>query len=87
MKNLGTKDEMYPTVVENKEEPEIRYPSVTLPLSLLEDNNVELGDKVTLTLKGKVERIEKSKYSKDFSVELKEGEIVTPQRETKTTEK
>jgi len=80
MKNLGKKNKMYPSTVESEVD-KVRYPSVCLPLSMLDSSDLELGQEVELRFKGKVERVEKSDYSEDFSVELTEGEVIQPKKE------
>ena len=72
MKNLGKKDRMYPSMAEDQKEPEVRYPSVRLPLSLF-DKKLSLDDEVTLSLKGRVTALE-NEYSEEATIELKEGE-------------
>ena len=64
-------------MVDSKDEKNKKiYPSVSLPLSVLGDKNIDLDEEVTITLKGKVTRVEKSKWAKDFSFEAKEGKLV-----------
>ncbi len=76
MKSLGIKmkseGDLYPSMTGSPEN-KVRYPSVSLPLSLL-DKDMDLGEEVTLTLKGKITRVEKSKWAEEFSVDLTEGE-------------
>lgn len=70
--DLGIKmGEMYPTAVDAKKK---HYPSVTLPYKLI-DKDCEVGEEVTLVLKGKINRIERSDYAENFSVELTDGEV------------
>lgn len=74
--NLGEKiknSDMYPSMP-GSEGNKMRYPSVTLPYKLL-GKDCELGEEVTMILKGKISRIEKSKYAEDFSVDLTDGEL------------
>lgn len=83
MQDLGEKSKstMYPSSVEKDK---VHYPGVTLPLKLLNGKNVDLGDEITLTLKGKITRVEKSEWSNDFSVELRSGEIVEKPEKNET---
>lgn len=79
MKDLGKSAEadIYPSVPDGKgDKQEKYYPSITLPLDLIDKNELELGQEVTLTLKGKVTRTEQSKYCREFSVELRQGECI-----------
>ena len=77
MKNLGKKQEsMYPTAVESGKN-KVLYPAITLPLDLISDAGVDFNDEITLTIKGKITRVEKSKWAKDFSIEAREGEVIS----------
>jgi len=79
MINLGEKKkttEFYdatPSTDEKKET--IKYPTVTLPIKILDKVDVELGDEFTIILKGKVERIEKSKFYNEVSFSVTEGKV------------
>ena len=76
MKDLGRTDaEMYPSMTKEKSKTKKYYPKITLPISLLPDK-ADLNTDVTVKLKGKITRIEKSEYSKDFTLEIKEGEVL-----------
>jgi hypothetical protein len=75
MKDLGTKRaELYDHPASPKEN-KVDYPTVFLPLSILGDKKAELGDEVTLSLKGKIEGLEQTKYRKGIEIKLVEGEI------------
>jgi len=79
MKDLAFKqsdsDVMYPTSVgKGKKQPK-RYPHLTLPISVLDKKSVDIGDEVTMVIKGKVSRLEKSKYAEEFSIDLSSGEL------------
>lgn len=84
MKDLAFKerkdlrDDMYPSMGKKEK----RYPNVTLPLHLLGDKDVNLNDEVTVTLKGKVTRVEKSEYDEDFCVRATLGEIKEEEKKT-----
>ncbi len=71
-------DTMYPSSVDGKQKkPPKRYPSVTLPISMLDGKAIDLDDDIEVRLKGKISRVEKSKYSEDFTIELKTGNVET----------
>lgn len=78
MKDLGEvmKQEASPynTVAQPPHEPKKIYPSVNLPLKVMDKSDLELGAEVTLTLKGKITRLEKSKWSQDVTIEVHSGE-------------
>lgn len=79
MINLGEKsssDEVYPSSDKNDKET-INYPSITLPLKILSDAESDFLDEVTVVLKGKITRVEKSKWSQDFTLECHMGEVKT----------
>lgn len=76
MKDLGrTEAEMYPSMEVDKKKNRKVYPTINLPISLL-PKDADLDDEITIKLKGKITRIEKSKWSKDFTIEVKEGEVL-----------
>ena len=78
MKDLGrTEAEMYPTMesVDPKKSKKKVYPSVNLPIFLL-PAGTDIGSEITVTIKGKINRIEKSEYSNEFGFKALEAEIV-----------
>lgn len=76
MESLGKKERMYPSMADDNKE-KVRYPSTKLPLSLLGDKKLNVGDEVTLKVKGKVKRISQDEYEEGFTIELRQGEIVS----------
>lgn len=76
MKDLGTKEkQLYESMAASPKMEKVRYPSVDLPISIIDGKNVDVDDTVTITLKGVVTGLEKSKWRKTVTIELKEGEI------------
>lgn len=76
MQNLGrTEAELYPSMTEDKSSKKIHYPGINLPISMLPEN-ADLGGEISVTLKGKITRIEKSEYANEFSIDAMEGEVV-----------
>lgn len=61
--------EMYPSMQGEK----MNYPCICLPYKLCPD--CEVGDEVTLILKGKVKNINLSEYSQDITFEISDGEV------------
>lgn len=75
MKHLGKKDNMYPSCCdESKEEPKVRYPSVSLPISLFDPKELILNNEFEFTFKGRIERLDDEEYGYGVGVELTEGE-------------
>ena len=75
MKNLGKKEvDMYPTMESSEDKKKIHYPSMSLPINMLPED-AELGTEVSVKLKGKITRIEKSEYNSDFQFDAIEGEV------------
>ena len=76
MKDLGrTEAEMYPSMVDaGNTKKKKHYPKIELPIDLLPDN-ADLDTEITVKIKGKITRIEKSEYSKDFTVKAIEAEV------------
>lgn len=62
------------------------YPSLTLPLALIKGMKLEVGDKVSLDLTGKITSITQDEYSSDFRVEIEDGECEYPEAEAKEGE-
>lgn len=61
-----------------KETPEMKkkvYPKVDIPLSFVEDEDVDIDDKVELKFKSKVVGLENTEYRKIVTFELIEGEM------------
>ena len=67
-------DVLYPSMAE-KGKSKKYYPTVTLPLKLLGKKEVDLNDEITITLKGKVTRVEKSEHYNEFSLKATEGDL------------
>ena len=83
LKGLGEKieeDEAAPVAM-GGEKKTISYPSLSLPLELVEDMNLDLEDNVDIVLKGKVQGLENTTWNKSVSFELRQGDI------TKTSSK
>lgn len=77
MKSLGEKDK---NIYDSPTSPEaqknkIRYPEVSLPLSVVEGLGLDLDDEVEIKLKGRVCGIENTKWSQRITFEAKEGEV------------
>lgn len=75
MNDLGTKNSsMYPTMEANDNK--MSYRSVTLPMAILGETDVEIGDEVTLTIKGIVKMKMEMDGCCDLTIEAREGEVV-----------
>lgn len=79
MINLGKKidnPEMYPSMngedKQNKE-PKVIYKTVIVPLAIVGDTEPEIGDEITITIKGIVKSIIKDEYCEDLCIEAIEG--------------
>jgi len=81
MKDLGKKrtDVMYPTMA--NQENKIDYPSMDLPLSVIEGLNLKLDDEVEVRLVGKISGLQDTKWIKCVSIEAKEGEVLKKAKE------
>jgi len=77
LKDLGREEkEFYDGPEIAKGEPRINYPEISLPLDLVKDMDLNVGDEVTITVKGKISGLEDTKCNKSVTIEGKEGEIV-----------
>ena len=77
--NLGRKrSTLYdnPTSCCEDEKDEMIYPHLSLPLDVVEGMGLDLEDKVSITLKGRVTGLEKTKYNKSVEFELDQGEVL-----------
>jgi len=82
MKDLAIKTNQF---IE-KETPEMKkkiYPKVDLPLSFIEKEDIDINDKITLKVKGRIAGMENNEYRKVITIELQEGEI-TEKKKGKT---
>ena len=76
MKDLGEKlkDTMYDSLsMPNSEK--VRYPEISLPLSVIEGLNLKVNDEVTVSLKGRISGMEDTKWSKRVTIEATQGEV------------
>ena len=82
MKDMGkNRASMYPTSVQ--EDKGKSYPMVMLPLGLVE-KELQVGDEVSVKLKGKVKSINKNEYNSEFYLELEEGCCEAEEKEEET---
>ncbi len=84
--DLGKKQsDMYDAPTSPKEDKKY-YPSVTLPLALIQGKNFKIKDKISLDFTGTIVSITQDEYGQDFRVELEDGEAESP-KEEKSEEK
>ena len=76
MKPLGImqKDTMYdsPAMPDTNK---IRYPEITLPLSVIAGMDIKVNDTVKVTLEGRISRTENTKYAQGVTVEAYLGDV------------
>jgi len=76
MENLGKKEpQLYDNPASPKEKERIRYPSISLPISIVKNEGADLETEVTLTLKGKISALEKNEWRQEVTIEVHEGEL------------
>ncbi len=76
MKDLGMKSgDMYPSMAENDKE-KVHYTQISLPLSIVDGEEPEIGDEITVTIKGKVKQIMKMDMCENISIEAQSGKVV-----------
>ncbi len=75
MKNLGKKSAMYPTSSPMDSKDHVHYSQITVPLDILDGEDVEIDEDITITVSGKVKAIRKDQYSEDITIEIRKGEV------------
>ena len=76
--NLGEKNRdamLYPKTAASEETDKVSYPEVRLPLKLISELNLKVGDDIEIVIKGKLTGMEDTKWSKTMSMEAREGEV------------
>ncbi len=81
MKDLGTKQsKMFPSAVEDTKD-KTSYPEIRLPLSVIEGLNLKVDDNVDVRIKGRISGMQDTKWTKEISVEAKQGEVAKAGKE------
>lgn len=82
-----TAPEMYPSMNgEDKvnKKKQIIYPHVNMPLAIIGENVPEVGQSVTLTLKGTIKSIIQTEHCEEVGIEVSEGEVSGVKKDDKT---
>lgn len=73
MIDMGTKQsKMFPSAVESKGD-SISYPEIRMPLKMIEGLNCKVDDEVDIHIKGRISGMEDTKWSKNVTIECKQG--------------